>query len=551
MKKLFTLLALIATIATFAQAPQGFNYQATVRNSSGQLLLNQIVLVKFNILQNSAIGTIVYSETQTANTDDLGQINLVVGQGTAPTGTFSTINWGSGSYYLGIELNTGSGYVAMGTTQLLSVPYALYAKSSGINATVGTISSISNPSGATITSGELNLSPADATNGGVITTGIQTIAGAKTFSSDLNVNGITVGLGTGNIDSNTAIGKSVLVSNTTGKWNTATGINALYSNTTGFGNTSNGFNSLYSNIDGVYNTASGYQALYFNTSGNTNSAFGRRALHMNTSGAYNTATGNSTLMGNTTGNGNTATGEAALSSNTVGNNNTSIGWLSLYRNITGSNNTAIGNQADVLTSGLTNATAIGYISRVAASNTIQLGNTDVTTVNTSGNYKGAAFVKNGGTASQYLMADGSVTNGSKVIGVLGFDDINANSHINTYETTQISPLIYSRYFYGQYGDLVIQGQPSLYDGKIHFVTGSDKVGQDPPTQRMVIMSNGNIGIGNFLSSPPKSKLEVQNGDVYIDNSSKGIILKSPNGNCWRVTIDNAGNFIRTNISCPN
>ena len=137
MKKLFTLLALIATIATFAQAPQGFNYQATVRNSSGQLLLNQIVLVKFNILQNSAIGTIVYSETQTANTDDLGQINLVVGQGTAPTGTFSTINWGSGSYYLGIELNSGSGYVAMGTTQLLSVPYALYANSAGSSQSQG------------------------------------------------------------------------------------------------------------------------------------------------------------------------------------------------------------------------------------------------------------------------------------------------------------------------------------------------------------------------------------------------------------------------------
>jgi len=131
MKKLFISLALIATIAINAQAPQGFNYQATVRNSSGQLLLNQIVLVKFNILLNSATGDIVYSETQTANTDDLGQINLVVGQGTAPTGTFSTINWGSGSYYLGIELNSGNGYVAMGTTQLLSVPYALYANSSG------------------------------------------------------------------------------------------------------------------------------------------------------------------------------------------------------------------------------------------------------------------------------------------------------------------------------------------------------------------------------------------------------------------------------------
>ena len=125
MKKLFTLFAIVTTITIFAQAPQGFNYQATVRNSSGQLLLNQDVLVKFNILQNSATGDIVYSETQTATTDDLGQINLVVGQGTATTGVFSSINWGTGNYYLGIELDSGTGYAAMGTTQLMSVPYAL------------------------------------------------------------------------------------------------------------------------------------------------------------------------------------------------------------------------------------------------------------------------------------------------------------------------------------------------------------------------------------------------------------------------------------------
>ena len=132
MKKLFTLLALAITLIVSAQAPQGFNYQATVRNSSGALLLNQIVLVKFNVFQNSATGTLVYSENQTANTDDLGHIALVVGTGTpTTTGTFSNINWGSGSYYLGIELNTGFGYVAMGTTQLLSVPYALYANSAG------------------------------------------------------------------------------------------------------------------------------------------------------------------------------------------------------------------------------------------------------------------------------------------------------------------------------------------------------------------------------------------------------------------------------------
>jgi len=89
--------------------------------------VNQNVNFKFKVLQNSTTGTIVYSENHSVTTDDLGQVNIVIGQGTATVGTFSTINWGTGNYYLGIELNTGSGYVAMGTTQLLSVPYALYA----------------------------------------------------------------------------------------------------------------------------------------------------------------------------------------------------------------------------------------------------------------------------------------------------------------------------------------------------------------------------------------------------------------------------------------
>ena len=131
MKKLYTFLALVITLITFAQAPQGFNYQATVRNSAGDLIVNQNVNFKFNVMLNSSTSLPVFSETHMVPTDDLGQVNLVIGTGTATIGTFSTINWASGSHYLGIELNTGSGYVAMGTTQLLSVPYALYANSAG------------------------------------------------------------------------------------------------------------------------------------------------------------------------------------------------------------------------------------------------------------------------------------------------------------------------------------------------------------------------------------------------------------------------------------
>ena len=131
MKKLLILLTLTITTVLQAQAPQGFNYQATVRNNSGDLIINTNVYFKFNVIQGSDTAVPVFTETHYVPTDDLGQVNLVIGQGTANSGSFSALDWSLGSYYLGIELDTGNGYLAMGTTQLLSVPYALYAANSG------------------------------------------------------------------------------------------------------------------------------------------------------------------------------------------------------------------------------------------------------------------------------------------------------------------------------------------------------------------------------------------------------------------------------------
>jgi len=131
MKKIILILVILFTTFTNAQAPQGVNYQATIRNSSGSLLINQSVVIKFNIIQGVATNTPVYIEQHTLTTDDLGSVNLIIGQGTASQGQFNQINWGLGNFFLGIEINSGSGFVAMGTTQLLSVPYALYAEKSG------------------------------------------------------------------------------------------------------------------------------------------------------------------------------------------------------------------------------------------------------------------------------------------------------------------------------------------------------------------------------------------------------------------------------------
>ena len=146
MKKFYILLCLaIASITQLqAQAPQGFNYQATVRNNAGDIVVNTNVYFKFNVIQGSQTADPIFTETHDVPTDDLGQINLIIGQGTANTGVFSELDWSLGSYYLSIELsiNGPNDYVVMGTTQLLSVPYALYAVNSGSITTIPNLEAV-------------------------------------------------------------------------------------------------------------------------------------------------------------------------------------------------------------------------------------------------------------------------------------------------------------------------------------------------------------------------------------------------------------------------
>jgi formylglycine-generating enzyme required for sulfatase activity len=130
MKNLFTLI-LINSIAfiTLAQAPQKFSYQSVIRNAGNQLVANQSVGIKISILQGSASGAAVYAEAHSPLTNANGLATLEIGGGTVLSGNFATINWASGPYFVKTEtdLNGGSNYTIASTTQLLSVPYALYA----------------------------------------------------------------------------------------------------------------------------------------------------------------------------------------------------------------------------------------------------------------------------------------------------------------------------------------------------------------------------------------------------------------------------------------
>jgi hypothetical protein len=134
MKRLFTFLAIaLLTVSMFAQSPQLMSYQAVVRNSSNALVTNQAVGMRISILQGSATGTAVYVETQTPSTNANGLASLQIGGGTAVTGTFAAINWATGPYYIKTETDPtgGSNYTIIGTNQMLSVPYAMYAAYAG------------------------------------------------------------------------------------------------------------------------------------------------------------------------------------------------------------------------------------------------------------------------------------------------------------------------------------------------------------------------------------------------------------------------------------
>ena len=129
---LLTLIAFAITLTSFGQAPEAFKYQAVVRDAGGIILNNQAVGYQLTILQGSALGTAVYTETFNPTTNGYGLVNLEIGTGTT-TDDFTIIDWGNGPYFMetSVDITGGTSYVVMGTSQLVSVPYALYAKTSG------------------------------------------------------------------------------------------------------------------------------------------------------------------------------------------------------------------------------------------------------------------------------------------------------------------------------------------------------------------------------------------------------------------------------------
>lgn len=134
MKKLITFFALLlinsVLLAITPPVPEKISYQAVIRNSSNELITNHAVGMKVSILQTSATGTVVYSETHTPTSNANGLITIAIGTGAVISGSFSGIDWSAGPYFIKTETDPagGTSYSITSTSELLSVPYALMAK---------------------------------------------------------------------------------------------------------------------------------------------------------------------------------------------------------------------------------------------------------------------------------------------------------------------------------------------------------------------------------------------------------------------------------------
>jgi hypothetical protein len=365
MKRLLLIL-FVATwchASVFGQSAPGlFNYQGVARDASGNTISNQSVGIRFSIHQGTAVGPVFYSETQNTTTNDFGLFTTQIG-----SNGFVNVDWANGPYFLEVEMdaNGGTNYQSLGTSQLLSVPYALYAAESGTPGPTGPtgpqgiqgnpgvpgsqglqgIQGPAGPQGAQGVAGPAG--PQGATGPAGVSdhtriydldndTRIEveatadaddirfTIAGTERFR--MTSGGRLRVLGTGN---------SIFIGD-------GAGVNDdLSSNRNVF----IGQNAGNANTNGWLNTAIGFESLRVNTNGDGNTSLGFATLYDNTTGNYNSAIGSNALADVTVGDNNVGLGHYAGGLTTTGNSNVAVGSFAMYRNITGSNQVAIGDSS--------------------------------------------------------------------------------------------------------------------------------------------------------------------------------------------------------------
>jgi hypothetical protein len=439
----------------------GIFFQAVARDNYSNPAKERKIYVQSSIIQTTTNGTSLLVEEYQVNTDGAGMFSISIGNGIrvggAATG-LNAIDWSQGPFYLNLKIaitpvagSTGWDYkkewVDIGTTSFGAVPYALYsANTAGLNqklnstdttkmlapyarttnvtslttsvaSNTASISSLTT-SAASNTASITSLTTSAASNTASITS-LTTSAASNTAS----ITSLTtsVASNTASITSNTvAIKSTVPYTGATGSVDLGAynlTVNSLSAGvpSSGIQNTMFGYAPFVNGTPGDNNTAIGFATLQSLNGGNDNTAIGTNAIRQGAIGGAATGSRNTALGSAALSNGNVPSDNTAIGYNTLsvvtGGANTAVGSGALLANTTGSNNTAIGYSANVGSGTLSNATAIGAGATVNTSNTIQLGNTSVTNIKTSGTLTAGdvTYPSSHGTSGQVLSTTGSGT----------------------------------------------------------------------------------------------------------------------------------------------
>lgn len=457
MKRIIIILvAAFIAVNTFGQAPQKMSYQAVIRDVSNNLITNSIIGMQVSILQDSLNGTPVYVETQSPTSNSNGLVSIQIGSGNVVTGSFATIDWAVGPYFVKTETDPsgGTNYTITGISQLLSVPYALYAKTAengfsgnynDLTNTPNNVSSFTNDAGYLTTFTEVD---------GSVTNELQTISQS---------------------------GHNVTLSNGGGTISIADGDTSLWKQ--------NGLDIIYAKVGlgGGIGIGTKNPANYLHIQDTTNTGTVAAIIDAKTASSLYLRTFN-----------------LGLNKSWVIQNTGTGGSVQDAFNITSFDGT---NWTD-------------HVFK------IEMGAPNYSFYLNSQGYLGLGTP----TPSSKLDVNGDIAlSGTLRIG----GDVQS-----TYSTIYDGPIIYESraagapYPFGNTGNLIIQSWAQA-ERDILFVTGIN------PLARMSVGSQSSNGTVKVLTS-----------DISIETIGSGVILKSPNGSCWRVTVDNSGNLVRTAVACP-